>query len=145
MRLNHAAERLGGSPRLCSAPKVPVLARALAARWQGSLPAGCRHAAGPCGWTMRLNHAAERLGGSPRLCSAPKVPALARALAARWQGSLPAGCRHAAGPCGWTMRLNHAAERLGGSPRLCFAPKVRVLARALAVSVCPQAAAMRLG
>jgi len=48
-------------------------------------------------------------------------------------------------PCGWTMRLNHAAERLGGSPRLCSAPKVPALAKAFAVSVCPQAAAMRLG
>jgi len=79
---------LGGSPRLCFAPKVRALARALPGHWQGLLPAGCRHAA------ERLSgRAVERLGGSPRLCFAPKVRALARALPGRWQGLLPAGCR----------------------------------------------------
>jgi len=47
-----------------------------------------------------LRHSAERLSGSPRLCFAPKVHALARAWVGRWQGPLPAGCRHAAAIAG---------------------------------------------
>ncbi|MFM7038090.1 MAG: hypothetical protein ACKO2L_10230, partial [Planctomycetaceae bacterium] len=53
-----------------------------------------------------------------------KVRALVMALQGRLQGRLPAGCRHAA-----DMRL--CPERLGGSPRLCFALKVRALVMAL--------------
>jgi hypothetical protein len=34
---------------------------------------------------------------------------------------------------------NNAPQRSGGSPRLCFAPKVRALARAVCRAVCPQA------
>jgi len=49
---------------------------------------------------LRGRHAAERLGGSPRLCSAPKVRTLAAAVGGRLQGRVPAGCRHAAEPRG---------------------------------------------
>jgi len=87
--------------------KVRTLARVLVGRWQGRLPAGCRHAA-------------ERLGGSPRLCFAPKVPALARAMAARCQAPLPAGCRHAAevasgwaGARDWVLMLGKGVDRGG--------------------------------
>jgi hypothetical protein len=34
---------------------------------------------------------------------------------------------------------NNAPQRSGGRPRLCFAPKVRALARAVCRAVCPQA------
>jgi len=63
-------------------------------------PHPCRE---DCGTSTPLggSHATERLGGSPRLCFAPKVRALARALVRRLQGRLPAGCGHAAGAWGW--------------------------------------------
>jgi len=78
----------------------------------------------------------ERLGGSPRLWFAPKVRALARALAARWQGSLPAGCRQAAVIA--VGRKPPAVVRTGG------ARAGKGVGRAFAGSVCPQAAARRL-
>ena len=90
----------------------------------------------------------QRSGGSPRLCFAPQVRALARLVG---EGHLPADCRPAAEGLGGSPRLcfapqvralarfvgegrlpadcRPAAERSGGSPRLCFAPQVRALAR----------------
>jgi len=44
----------------------------------------------------RVAAAGQPHGGSPRLCFAPKVRALAGALVKRLLGRLPAGCRHAA-------------------------------------------------
>jgi len=146
----YPAERLGGSPRLCFAPKVRAPARALVGRLQGRLPAGCRHAAviavgrePPAVFRTKGARAGEgvggslagtfarrlppcgscskRLGGSPRLCFAPKVRAPARALVGRLQGRFARRLP----PCGSCIK------RLGGSPRLCFAPKVRAPARAL--------------
>jgi len=99
-----------------------------ACRLQGRLPAGCRHAAqiasgraeapgyvshrrcarwrGPLGVPFAGPFArrpppcgsnSERSGGSPRLCFAPQVRALARAVGSGvCSGRLPAGCRHAA-------------------------------------------------
>ena len=128
--------------------KVRTLARVLVGRWQGRLPAGCRlmtltflqkeHLAplspdrGEGGLRaifariertstpLGCRHAAERLGGSPRLCFAPKVPALARAMAARCQAPLPAGCRHAAevasgwaGARDWVLMLGKGVDRGG--------------------------------
>ena len=79
-------------------------------------------------------HAAERLGGSPRLCFAPKV----RAGEGVGRAVLPAGCRHAA-----DKRLSGWAEAPGcGLHRRCARWRGRWWG--IGRAVCPQAAAMWL-
>jgi len=89
---------------------------------------------------LRFVQAAERSGGSPRLCFAPKVRALGRALLGRWQGPLPAGCRHAAdiafGTSGWAEAPGVVLHRRCARWRERWQNVCRGL--------CPQAAAMRL-
>jgi len=61
-----------------------------------------RHRADQVVTTLGYRHAAERLGGSPRLCFAPKVRALGVTLAGRFARRLP--------PCGWNRRQSLAAR-----------------------------------
>ncbi|MEY3176751.1 MAG: hypothetical protein RLZZ436_4665 [Planctomycetota bacterium] len=90
--------------------------RALASRLQGPLPAGCRPAAHMlAGRWWCLSGWAEAPG-----CVSHLGARAGRALVSRLQGPLPAGCRPAAHTRGGGSLA--AFERVGGSPRLCFAP-----------------------
>ncbi|MFM7040250.1 MAG: hypothetical protein ACKO2L_21290 [Planctomycetaceae bacterium] len=83
-RTTTPSERLGGSPRLCFAPKVPALARALSGRWQGCLPAGCRHAA------------LIAVGRKPTAMFRTEGARAGECVGGALAGPSPAGCRHAA-------------------------------------------------
>jgi hypothetical protein len=157
-----AAQRLGGSPRLCFAPQVRALPlavcdlvyRAVCPRtavlrlsgWAAAPGCDSHRRCARCRWLFAVSFAWRFARGLASCGSAVgrQPPAVIRTegarsaagcLQSRLPGRLPADCRP-------------AAQRMGGSPRLCFATQVRALPLAVCsrvcLAVCPRTAVRRL-